>query len=261
MKFKWRKENSMNIKPSHIAKFIISYMTGIILIAGCTSLPKFNQKVYGSGNVVKETRVLQDFTEVVLSEEGDLFIEIGNQNKLVIEAEDNLQEYLIPETGDNVLNIKKLPENITLNTTKPIRYYLTVKELKSLTGKNSGDVNITEVYTDSFSVRITGSGSVHIGKLYAQHLEIELTSSGNLTIDSGEAEEQLVKLSSSGEYNGKNVACKTAYVELTSSGDATLNVLEVLTADLSSSGNVYYLGSPKVVYNDSSSTGRARSLP
>ncbi len=251
----------MNIKPSHIAKFIISCMTGIILIAGCTSLPKFNQKVYGSGNVVKETRVLQDFTEVVLSEEGDLFIEIGNQNKLVIEAEDNLQEYLIPETGDNVLNIKKLPENITLNTTKPIRYYLTVKELKSLTGKNSGDVNITEVYTDSFSVRITGSGSVHIGKLYAQHLEIELTSSGNLTIDSGEAEEQLVKLSSSGEYNGKNVACKTAYVELTSSGDATLNVLEVLTADLSSSGNVYYLGSPKVVYNDSSSTGRARSLP
>lgn len=251
----------MNIKPSHIAKFIISCMTGIILIAGCTSLPKFNQKVYGSGNVVKETRVLQDFTEVVLSEEGDLFIEIGNQNKLVIEAEDNLQEYLIPETGDNVLNIKKLPENITLNTTKPIRYYLTVKELKSLTGKNSGNVNITEVDTDSFSVRITGSGSVHIGKLYAQHLEIELTSSGNLTIDSGEAEEQLVKLSSSGEYNGKNVACKTAYVELTSSGDATLNVLEVLTADLSSSGNVYYLGSPKVVYNDSSSTGRARSLP
>lgn len=251
----------MNIKPSHIAKFIISCMTGIILIAGCTSLPKFNQKVYGSGNVVKETRVLQDFTEVVLSEEGDLFIEIGNQNKLVIEAEDNLQEYLIPETGDNVLNIKKLPENITLNTTKPIRYYLTVKELKSLTGKNSGDVNITEVYTDSFSVRITGSGSVHIGKLKAQRLEIELTSSGNLTIDSGEVEEQHVRLSSSGEYNGKNVACKTAYVELTSSGDATLNVLEVLTADLSSSGNVYYLGSPKVVYNDSSSTGRARSLP
>jgi hypothetical protein len=251
----------MNSKLSHAPKFITLCMTGIILIAGCTSLPKFNQKVYGSGNVVKETRVLQDFTEVVLSEEGDLFIEIGNQNELVIEAEDNLQKYLIPETGDNVLDIKKLPENITLNATKPIRYYLTVKELKSLTGKNSGNVSITEVDTDSFSVRITGSGSVHIGKLKTQRLAIELTSSGNLTVDSGEAGEQYVRLSSSGEYNGKNVACKTAYVELTSSGDATLNVLEDLTADLSSSGNVYYLGNPKVVYNDSSSTGRARSLP
>jgi hypothetical protein len=251
----------MNSKLSHAAKLITLCMTGIILIAGCTSLPKFNQKVYGSGNVVKETRVLQDFTEVVLSEEGDLFIEIGNQNKLVIEAEDNLQKYLIPETGDNVLDIKKLPENITLNATKPIRYYLTVKELKSLTGKNSGNVSITEVDTDSFSVRITGSGSVHIRKQNAQRAEIELTSSGNLTIDDGEAEQQHVRLSSSGEYNGKNVVCKTAYVELTSSGDATLNVLEVLTADLSSSGNVYYVGNPKVVYKDSSSTGRAKSLP
>jgi hypothetical protein len=251
----------MNSKFSHLAKFITLCALGTFLVAGCTSLLRFNQKVYGSGNVVKDVRVLQDFTEVVLSEEGDLFIEIGDQNELVIEAEDNLQEYLVPETGGNVLDIKKLPENITLNGTKPIRYYLTVKELKSLTGKNSGDINITEVDTDSFSVRITGSGSVHIGKLYAQRLEIELTSSGNLTIDSGEAEEQRVRLSSSGEYNGKNVACKTAYVALTSSGDATLNVLEDLTADLSSSGNVYYLGSPKVVYNDSSSTGRARSLP
>lgn len=251
----------MNSKLTHATKLITLCVTGVILIAGCTSLLRFNQKVYGSGNIVKETRVLQDFTEVVLSEEGDLFIEIGDQNELVIEAEDNLQEYLIPETGDNVLDIKKLPENITLNTTKPIRYYLTVKELKTLTGKNSGDVNITEVDTDSFSVRITGSGSVHIGKLNAQRVAIELTSSGNLTIDSGEADEQYVRLSSSGEYNGKNVACKTAYVELTSSGDATLNVMEDLTADLSSSGNVYYLGSPKVVYNDSSSTGRARSLP
>jgi hypothetical protein len=251
----------MNGIFSYTAKFITLCAIGTILVAGCTSLLRFNQKVNGSGNVVKETRVLQDFTEVVLSEEGDLFIEIGDQNELVIEAEDNLQEYLIPETGDNVLDIKKLPENITLNATKPIRYYLTVKELKSLTGKNSGDVNITEVDTDSFSVRITGSGSVHIGKLKAQRLDIELTSSGNLTIDSGDVEEQHVRLSSSGEYNGKNVACKTAYVALTSSGDATLNVLEDLTADLSSSGNVYYLGSPKVVYNDSSSTGRARSLP
>ena len=129
----------MNSIFSHTAKFIILCAIGTILVAGCTSLLRFNQKVNGSGNVVKETRVLQDFTEVVLSEEGDLFIEIGDQNELVIEAEDNLQEYLIPETGDNVLDIKKLPENITLNATKPIRYYLTVKELKSLTGKNSGD--------------------------------------------------------------------------------------------------------------------------
>jgi len=251
----------MNKKYLFPIRFITICITGIILIVGCTNLFGFNRKIYGSGIVVKEKRDLQNFTEVVLSEEGDLSIEIGDQEQLVIEAEDNLQEYLIAETVNKVLEIKKLPENVKLNTTKPIRYYLTVKELKSLTVKNSGNVKITEVDTDSFSIRITGSGSVHIGNLNAHSAEIELTSSGNLIVDHGKTEEQHVRLSSSGEYNGKNVVCQSADVKLTSSGDATLNILEVLSVDLSSSGNVYYVGKPRVIYKDSSSTGRAKSLP
>ena len=251
----------MKINLTSSAKIIPVGMIGILLIAGCTSLLGFNRKVRGSGNLVKETRPIQNITEVVLSEEGDLFIEVGNQDELVIEAEDNLQEFLIAEIRDHVLDIKKLPENVTLNTTRPIRYHLTVKELRSLTVKNSGDVEVTEVDTDSFSIRITSSGSVHIGSLYARHTEIELTSSGDLSVDTGEVEEQRIRLSSSGEYDGKNVVCQRAEVRLTSSGDAYLNVMDSLTADLSSSGNLYYAGNPKVVYKDSSSSGRAIPLP
>ena len=251
----------MSIKLSRPTKVIASHLIGIFLNAGCSSLLGFNRKVYGSGNVVKETRNLQSFTEVVLSEEGDLFIEIGNQNELVIEAEDNLQEYLIAETVNKVLDIKKLPENVTLNAKKPIRYYLTVKELKALTTKNSGDAEVTEVNTDNFSIRITGSGSVHINTLNVGRLDMKLTSSGNLTIRDGKADEQNIRLSSSGEYDGENVICQNAYITLTSSGNAILNVLEVLEADLSSSGNVYYIGKPRIIYKDSSSSGRVLLLP
>jgi hypothetical protein len=251
----------MKSKSTPPVKIILAGSIGILLVAGCTGVLGFNRKVRGSGHVVKETRPIQNITEVILSEEGDLFIQIGEQDELVIEAEDNLQEFLIAETRDNVLELKKLPENVTLNTTRPIRYYLTVKELRSLTVKNSGDVEVTQVDTDSFSIRITGSGSVHIGSLRARLAEIELTSSGSLVVDSGDVEAQRVRLSSSGAYQGKDVVCQTAEVRLTSSGEATLNVLEVLTADLSSSGNVYYAGNPRVVYRDSSSTGSVKALP
>lgn len=250
----------MKIIFAHTEKIITACVVGIILISGCTSLGGFNRKVSGSGNVVKEPRAVQSFSEVVLSEEGDLFIETGGHEELIIEAEDNLQEYLVPETINNVLDIKKLPENVTLNATKPIRYYLTVPELKSLTVKNSGYVDVAGVDTANFSIRITGSGSVHIGRLNADRIEVELTSSGNLAIDEGEAEEQEVRLSSSGDYDARGLECQTASVEVTSSGEATLNVLEVLTADLSSSGNVYYVSNPEIVYKDSSSTGRVQSL-
>ncbi len=251
----------MKIKITSPVKIILAGSIGILLVAGCTGVLGFNRKVRGSGHVVKETRPIQNITEVVLSEEGDLFIQIGEQDELVIEAEDNLQEFLVAEIRNNVLELKKLPENVTLNTTRPIRYYLTVKELRSLTVKNSGDVEVTEVDTDSFSIRIKSSGSVHIGSLNARSAEIELTSSGDLSVDTGEVEEQRLRLSSSGGYDGKNVVCQRAEVRLTSSGDAYLNVTDSLTADLSSSGNLYYAGNPKVVYKDSSSSGRAIPLP
>lgn len=251
----------MNPKFSLSTKIAIACLIGASLVVSCTSLLGFNRKVYGSGNVVQETRSLGDFNEVVLSEEGDLFIESGTQNELVIEAEDNLQQYLVAESASNVLDIKKLPENVTLNATRPIRYYLTVRELESLTVKNSGDTEITEVDSERFSVRVTSSGSVHIGDLKIRSLAIELTSSGNLVIDRGEVEEQRIRLSSSGQYDGERVICQDADVALTSSGDATINVQATLTADLSSSGNVYIVGDPKVIYKDSSSTGRVISIP
>ena len=251
----------MKLKYSRFAKIMIACLIGVSMVVSCSSLLGFNRKVHGSGNVVKETRVLQDFNEVVLSEEGDLFIKTGPQNELVIEADDNLQQYLVAETASNALDIKKLPENVTLNASKPILYYLTVKELESLTVKNSGDTEITEVDSERFSVRVTGSGNVHIDDLNADTMSIELTSSGNLVIDSGDVEEQRIRLSSSGEYDGESVICQNADVTLTSSGDANINVQGPISADLSSSGNVYYLGNPKVVYKDSSSTGRAIPAP
>jgi hypothetical protein len=40
-----------------------------------------------------------------LSEEGDLFINVGDQEQLIIEAEDNLQEYLVAEVQNGALDI------------------------------------------------------------------------------------------------------------------------------------------------------------
>jgi hypothetical protein len=259
------------LKPT-ICKIKASVITLalLILITGCGQgnrcgcdargfdIYSFNffHHVQGSGNVVRETRLIEDVSTVVLSEEGDLYIDMGDKEKLIIEAEDNLQEYLIAEVEYSVLDIKKLPDNIILEATKPIQYYLTLTELKSLTVKNSGDVDITGVVTDLFRVYVTGSGSVRIGSLNLRQLDVELSSSGNLTIGRGVAEVQNITLSSSGEYDGSNVESLQVDVGLSSSGNARINVLDKLEVNLSSSGNVYYLGDPGIITNESSSTGR-----
>lgn len=215
-----------------------------------------NHKVKGSGNLVRETRDLGEISQVILSEEGDMRIDIGGQEQLVIEAEDNLLDYLVADENQGSLDIKKYPDNVQIIATKPIRYFLTVRNLDSLTVKNSGDVEIKEIAGVRFKMRITGSGDVRINSLTVDSLEAELTSSGDLIIFEGNAYEQEILLSSSGSYDGKNVLCQRAQVGLSSSGEATVNVLERLVASTTSSGNVYYLGDPTVFISDMTSSGR-----
>jgi hypothetical protein len=212
-----------------------------------------NRREKGSGTLVSESHQVDGFKAVVLSEKGDLFIEQGENESLIIEAEDNFQEYLQAEVQNGILEIYKSPPHVTLDTTKPIRYYLTVKDLESLTVKNSGDVQVSEIIGESFSVVISGSGSVYIDAIDVERLKAKLTSSGNLEISEGFAKIQDIELSSSGEYDGSRIEGQRAFVSVSSSGNATFNVSEIIEASLTSSGSVYYFGNPKIKYQSSSS--------
>jgi hypothetical protein len=261
-----------NIKVLFLATALL--VTALLLV-GCSdccdrcecddgfefNLFSFNGKVQGSGVIVQEQRGVDGFTEVVLSEKGDLFIEFGDHEELVIEAEDNFQDYLIASVENGVLEILKSPQNITLVTGYPINYYLTLTSLESITVKNSGDVEITEIQGESFSVRVTGSGSVFIENLNVEYLDVELTSSGGLVIEEGWVSSQDIYLSSSGEYAGSAVESIHTTVRCSSSGNANVNVTNSLEADLSSSGSVYYIGDPTIEILDVSSTGKVVKAP
>ena len=144
--------------------------------------------------------------------------------------------------------------------TKPIRYYLTVTELESLTTTTSGNIEAPKLEAEHFSIRVKSSGDVQVEALYADHLEVVMSSSGNVTITDGEVEEQDITISSSGDYNARELECQRAKVKLSSSGNATLYVVDKLEADLSSSGDVYYTGDPIVATTPTSSTGRVKRI-
>ena len=251
-------------KPYIIALALVLLLTGCGMEHSCEcdaegfdlNLFNFSRHVQGSGNMIRKVRAIDDVSTVVLSEEGDLTINMGDKEQLIIEAEDNLQEYLIADVEAGVLDIKKYPHKIILEPTKPIRYHLTLKELKSLRVKNSGDVDISEVKTDFLRISVTGSGNVRIGSVDLRQLDLELNSSASLTIGQGEVETQNIMISSSGVYESIKVNSLQADLGLSSSGNAWINVNDKLTVSLSSSGNVYYLGDPDLAKYESSSTGR-----
>ena len=247
--------------------------------------------VRGSGRVVEETIEISDVTEVVLGTSGNLYVEYGDEASLLVEAEDNLVEYLDIHVHGDTLEIKT-QAGTWLNPTRPIKFYLTVTELDAVSLTGSGDALVPDMEADQIELSVTGSGDLQVGDLDAERIELDLsgsgdleaedceadeasihvtgsgdvdlrdlhvgeitvrmTGSGNVTAVGGEVEKQDVSITGSGDYTADGVKSDEAKVRLTGSGMADVRVSERLNATILGSGDVHYVGDAEV---ESSTTG------
>jgi len=241
--------------PRTISTLLLVFALGL---TGCTTLsPAESQPIEGSGTLAEETRPIGDVTAVELAMPGTLHIELGAASSLRISAEDNLLERIQTEAplGGGELVIQTSP-GVSLLPREPIDYYLTVTGVDTLIVSSSGDVEAPDLVAPHFSVTISSSGNVSVRSLQAETLDVELSSSGNLIIAGGQVGRQEISLSSSGSYMAKDMASLEAQADLSSSGSATIRVQESLRVSLSSSGTLYYIGSPELQV-DVSSSGKA----
>jgi hypothetical protein len=239
---------------------------------------KRQEKIAGSGNVVRVARPLGGVDAVRLGTIGTLHIEFGDREELVIEGEDNIVEHIVTELEDGDLKIDT-QWRCNLRPTEPVDYYLTVKYLEGIGLSSSGDAVAPDIAASDFwidvsssgemetgsietgrlSIRISSSGDVRIPDLQASSLDVSLSSSGTLVIGGGNVVEQDISLSSSGSYRAGDLESERADVRVSSSGNAYIMVTEDLNAGMSSSGSVYYSGNPRV-HQRASSSGRLRRL-
>jgi hypothetical protein len=199
----------------------------------------------GSGVLVTEERPVSGFQRLELSGIGTLVIEVGSEEALVIEAEDNLLEYIETTVQGNTLEIG-IRERINLQPSKPIRYNLTVKSLDTISVSGLGSVEAPALEATRFTVDISGGGDVNLEGLQAEQLEVNISGLGSLDIASGLVTEQTVELSGSGDYNGRNLESRTAVVMISGLGSATISASQDLQVEISGAGSVRYAGDPSV---------------
>lgn len=246
-----------------------------LILTACVELDSAwggRSRVRGSGDVERESRDVSGIHAVELATIGTLIIEIGDDEELVIEAEDNLLEFIETDISRGVLTIDT-ERDVSLQPRKRIRYYLTVKSLDAITVSSSGDIVAPDLEAKRFEIEIESSGDLELGRLdctslevdisssgdvyieelNATTLEVDISSSGDLEIGDGSVEEQEITISSSGDYQGRRLESENAVVRISSSGDAHVRVRDHLEASTSSSGDVNYYGDPRVRSRETSS--------
>jgi hypothetical protein len=194
----------------------------LLLLAGCgVSLPG---PTSGTGAVKTETRTVSGFTAVELGGNGDVTVQQNGTESLTISAEENLLPLLTSEVVDGTLKLG-VKDGARIDSTQPIGYQITVKNLSGLDLGGSGNQTVTGVKTASLRVRVAGSGAVTA---------------------TGTADAQDVQIAGSGTYRGIGLTSKTASVNSAGSGTAELSVSDRLDVKIIGSGTVTYSGSPQI---------------
>ena len=196
----------------------------------------------GAAEMAKETRVVSDFDRVVLRAVGDLTIEQGEEEKLVVEAEKNVLPKLASQVRSGVLYLDVTPGK--LSTEYPIRYYLTVKRLSRIASEGSGQVSAGKLTVPSLELELSGSGSVSVTSITAKDLTVKLGGSADVNIAGGTVTTQRISIDGAGDYAAPRLESAHAAVSIDGSGDVVLNARDTLSVEINGSGDVHYHGNP-----------------
>jgi hypothetical protein len=224
---------------------LFAVVLSALLIAGMAcSIPTITvgstESIRGSGNVVEESRSISDFSSLILSGIGHVFIEQGQSEGLVIEAEENLIPYFENEVVQGKLEIG-IREGINLRPREPVNFYLKVKNLEMILLSGSGQIEAEMLEAETLKLTLSGSGEIMIEDLVASNLKATLSGSGEIELG-GDVEYQDLTISGSGDYRARDLTSLTADIVISGSGSAILNVDDQLDVTISGSGSVQYAG-------------------
>lgn len=199
----------------------------------------------GSGNLVREERAVSGFSEIDLAGQGNLIIELGQAESLVIEAEDNFLPYIITEVRGQTLVIRQR-DNTNFLPKESINLYLTVESLEGINISGLGDVHAPVLTADAFSIAISGGGNLNLEGLEAGELVVAISGLGDVNIGSGTVGSQEITISGGGNYQGERLESRNAGVNISGLGNVYLWASENLSVTISGGGSVHYLGSPSL---------------
>lgn len=206
------------------------------------SLPK---TVTGKGDVTQEDRSVSGFDSLEINGLGDVTVELGEEESLTIEAEDNLLPYLETYVRGSTLVIE-VEDGRTIIPTKPVKFYLTVVSLEKVAVAGLGNISLPELEADQFSIDISGAGNIEIDGLYADSFRTSMSGLGDLNVNAGQVSTQTITISGSGKYSAAELNSENATVSISGLGSATVRASQSLKVTISGSGNVNYYGDPQV---------------
>ncbi|MGF7138378.1 head GIN domain-containing protein [Roseimarinus sediminis] len=226
----------------------------VMILAFAGNANAWSKKVKGNGNVVKETREVGSFTTIKASAGVNVFLFQGDEEKVVVEADENLQECVVVRTRGDVLTCYI---DCSILYSKKLNVYVNFKTLKRVDASSGADV-YGETLIRAETLNLHSSSGADI-KLEIDADEVECSSdSGADIVLKGKADRFDGNASSGADIKASDLEVDRCKASASSAGDISIRVHDEINANASSGGDVTYYGNPDREYISESSGGDVR---
>jgi len=236
------------MKKTHFS-FTLSAI--ILLAASCVINLDPMDSISGDGKVVKETRDVSEFSGIKVGSGIDVFLTQGEPQSVVVEADENLLEWIRTEVNGDVLHIFT---DKTIRIAKHKNVHITCKTLNQLDISSAGDITgMNRFKTGNLKIDMSSAGDLKF-EVDADEIDISLSSAGNADLN-GTTNKLRADLSSAGDLNAFELEAKVGDISVSSAGNARVYVTEEASFRSSSAGSIHYKGEPKIKNISTSSAG------
>lgn len=220
-------------------KKLITVLSSSLLICLLFSCSLYGIK--GSGKVVRNERQVGTFRAVSASAGLEVILSQDSVVKVIVEADDNLQEIIKTEVSNGELKI--YPKQ-RISSCEAKRVYVTFNTIHAVEASSGAEVK-SKMGLKMPSLQISASSGADIDlSLTVKNLNVDGSSGGNILL-SGSSESFEVEGSSGANIKAKDLQSKICNAGASSGANLKVNVTEKISAQASSGGNIKVIGNPK----------------
>lgn len=201
------------------------------------------------------------FTELSFAVPGTVYLSQGNEEKVVVDCDDEIFDNLEFELSGDRLTIKREGRWNWRDgfRSSDLDVYITMRDIERLSLSGSGQIESEDqLDTDEIRLSVSGSGDMELD-LNSNEIDIRISGSGTIELD-GSSEFTKARISGSGKVRAQDMKSKIFEASISGSGNCYVTVEEEVSASISGSGNVYYDGDPKRVISNSSGSGKIKRM-
>jgi len=217
-----------------------------VLALACTSCRWMGYKrIKGNGVITTLDRNIHFAERIKLAGSYDVEVTQGPTTSVKVEADENIQPFIITNDEDGFLVIKT-KDHVSLSTDHGIKIYITTNKLEQLFLAGSGNIIGKNKFTggNKLTLKIAGSGDMQM-EVNTPEIAAEIAGSGTITLK-GETKDETIHISGVGNFYADELKAENAKIKIAGSGDVKVFADATLDISIAGVGSVYYKGAATV---------------